>query len=252
MDAILADMEGVIRDSKNAFHHGYEYALTSVGLRLVAYPDETWRLRGYHQFNHTRSFLKALYSITKSGEDLTRVFWKKYPTEYVNELIKKNGPNKEAMEKIENSYKKYILSPRVLRRIPPVRAGKIGVKLMKEDGYRVGVVTNSPSDYNTAWITHKKLHNHFDTVITADDVGMPKPAPDSILKACAKLGVKPKNTVYAGDTEADIMAAKNAGCIPIGIISGGTERRVLRELGAAYVFKNLTEFALWTRRGNKI
>ncbi len=252
MDAVLTDLEGVVRDSKNAFHHAYEHSLGSVGLRLVSYPDETWKLKGYQEFNSTKSFLKALYSIAKNGEDLTRVFWKKYPTEYVNELIKKNGPNKEVMEKLENSYKRYVLSPRVLRRIPPVRAGKIGVKLLREDGYKVGAVTNSPADYNSAWIAHKKLTKHFDVMITAEDVGAPKPAPDSILKACSKLGVKPKNAVYAGDTEADIIAAKSAGLIPIGIMSGGTERRMLKELGAAYVFKNLTEFALWVRHGGKI
>ncbi|MEM2974038.1 MAG: HAD-IA family hydrolase, partial [Candidatus Micrarchaeia archaeon] len=75
----------------------------------------------------------------------------------------------------------------------------------------------------------------------------PKPSPDGIIKMCKTLKMKPRNAVYIGDTEADIIAAKNAGCIPVGVMSGGSERRVLRDLGAAYTFKNVTEFALWLR-----
>lgn len=251
LKAVIVDMEGVVRDSRNAFHHAYEYALSSVGLRLNSYPAETWRLRGYQEFNQQRSFLKLLYALAKSGEDITHVFWKKHPVEHLAGIVKEQTPNRELLEKMEDAYLRFLTSPRILRRIPPVRAGKIGVKLIKEDGVPVGALTNSEKRYNDAWIA-QKMEGHFDLVLSADEVGAPKPAPDGILKACERMKVKPKDVVYAGDTEADIAAAVKAGCIPIGIRSGGTEARMLRALGATYVFDSLTDFALWRRRGGKV
>lgn len=250
--AIIVDMEGVVRDSRNAFHHAYEYALASVGLRLNSYPAETWKLRGYQEFNSLRGFMKVLYALTKSGDDVTKVFWKKHVIEYLNGVVKDNSPSREALDMMEANYLRFLMSPRILRRIPPVRAGKIGVKLFKEDGIPVGVLTNSQKRYNDAWLEHKKMNDHFDLVMSAEEVGAPKPAPDGILAVCEKMKVKPKDAAYAGDTEADIVAAVKAGCIPVGIMSGGTDRKTLRALGATYVFDDLTDFALWRRRGGKL
>jgi len=250
--AVIVDMEGVVRDSKNAFHHAYEYALASVGLRLNAYPIETWKLRGYQEFNHQRTFLKLLYALVKSGEDITRVFWKKHPVEHLNAVMKEYAPDKDVLDKICDAYMRFLTTPKILRRIPPVRAGKIGVKLLKEDGVPVGVLTNSTKNYNDAWISQKKMTNYFDIVLSADEIGAPKPSPDGVLKACDKLGIKPKDVVYIGDTEADILAAVKAGCIPVAVKSGGSEAKTLRALGATYIFDSITEFALWRRRGGKL
>jgi phosphoglycolate phosphatase-like HAD superfamily hydrolase len=140
----------------------------------------------------------------------------------------------------------------VLRGVPPVRAGKRGVKLLKEDGYSVGALTNSSKVYNDSWLSHKKMHGHFDIVMSSDEAGALKPSPDGILRICEKLKVKPKTAVYAGDSEVDMIAAKSAGCIPVGITSGATERRRMRDLGATYVFDSLNDFALWLRRGSKL
>jgi len=249
--AIIVDMEGVVRDSRNAFHHAYEYALSSVGLRLNSYPAETWKLRGYQEFNSLRNFLKLIYALSKSNEDITKVFWKKHVTEYLNGVMKEHVPPREIVDAMEANHLRFLMSPRTMRRIPPVRAGKIGVKLFKEDGLPVGVLTNSQKKYNDAWIEHKKMQDHFDLVVCSEEVGSPKPAPDGILAVCEKMKVKPKDAIYAGDTEADIIAAVKAGCMPIGIMSGGTDRKTLRALGATYVFDDLTDFALWHRRGGK-
>lgn len=251
LKAVIVDMEGVVRDSRNAFHHAYEHALSSVGLRLDSYPAETWRLRGHREFNQQRAFLRLLYALAKSGEDITHIFWKKHPIDHLNSIVKEHAPNRELLEKMEDVYIRFLTSPRILRRIPPVRAGKIGVKLLVEDGIPVGALTNSGRNYNDAWIMQKKMAGHFCLILSADDVGAPKPAPDGILKACERMKVKPKDVVHAGDTEVDIVAAVKAGCIPIGIKSGGTEARTLRALGATHVFDSLTDFALWWRRGGK-
>ena len=251
-EAVIVDVEGVVRDSMNAFHHAYEQSLVSVRLKLNSLPEETWKLRGYKKLNSQKKILEALYVISKTNEDLTKILWKKDPVEYITELMKKTQPNRDTVEKMEETYLKYLITPGIMRRVPPIRAGKKGVKLLKEDGYAIAALTNSSREICEKWMSLKKVDTKFDCLMGIEDVGTPKPSPDGILKICKELKVKPKNAVYIGDTEVDIIAAKNAGCIPIGIVSGGSERKTLRDLGATYIFRSVTEFALWLRNGGKI
>jgi pyrophosphatase PpaX len=49
-------------------------------------------------------------------------------------------------------------------------------------------------------------------VVGGDDAE-PKPSPKPILLACEKLGTQPEETLFVGDTVADIDAGKSAGCV---------------------------------------
>lgn len=248
MKGILLDMEGVIRDSKNAFHHAYEKALEAVGLKLNSYPAATWKLRGFAELNHQDVFLKALYAIAKNNEEITRILWKKYPVQYVKELMEKTPISKEDLEKMQEVYNKTLTDMNILRRTPPVRAGKKGAKLLKNSGFKLGIVTNAKREYSEIWMRHREVSDLFDVVVTSEDVSQPKPSPEMVLKACKKLGLKPSETYYLGDSEADIIAAKEAGCIPIGILSGSTERAKLKKLGAKDIYPSVTHFALKLKR----
>ncbi len=51
----------------------------------------------------------------------------------------------------------------------------------------------------------------FAVVVTEDDVPHPKPDPGGLLAAAAKLRVQPPETLYIGDTLADLEAGRRAG-----------------------------------------
>jgi pyrophosphatase PpaX len=57
------------------------------------------------------------------------------------------------------------------------------------------------------------LENHFSAVIGLEDVKEQKPHPEGIQLALAKLGVEAGEALVAGDSAADIAAAKAAGCL---------------------------------------
>ena len=59
-----------------------------------------------------------------------------------------------------------------------------------------------------------KFDLQFDLAWSRED-GPIKPEPDSILKACAQLGVTPERTACVGDFEYDIQAANAAGALSI-------------------------------------
>jgi len=51
----------------------------------------------------------------------------------------------------------------------------------------------------------------FDAVVTDDDVEQPKPNPDGISLALQRLGLKPDEAVYVGDSPGDAKASRAAG-----------------------------------------
>jgi phosphoglycolate phosphatase len=60
----------------------------------------------------------------------------------------------------------------------------------------------------------------FDTVAGADEVALPKPAPDVLLAALARLGVEPARAVYVGDHPVDAEAAARAGVAFVAVLTG--------------------------------
>jgi len=60
-------------------------------------------------------------------------------------------------------------------------------------------------------LEHHQLKNHFAFTLAGDEVQKLKPDPEGILKLCENLSVSPKEFVYVGDSDYDVMAAHRAG-----------------------------------------
>lgn len=108
-----------------------------------------------------------------------------------------------------------------LRLFPNTKETLTGLKNKK---LKLGLVTNTPKNQAYKLINHLKLKDYFDVVIGGDEVEHGKPAPDMILLACRRLGIKPRDSIYVGDTNVDIIAGKKAGCFTIGFKIDGDER----------------------------
>ncbi|MBI3647748.1 MAG: HAD family hydrolase [Actinobacteria bacterium] len=59
------------------------------------------------------------------------------------------------------------------------------------------------------------LRPYFKAVVGGDEVAEPKPAPDGLLLACSRLGVKPADAAYVGDSALDVGAARAAGMLAV-------------------------------------
>lgn len=55
------------------------------------------------------------------------------------------------------------------------------------------------------------ITDHFDVIVTPEDVENPKPHPDPVLFALEKLGVEPHEALFVGDSPHDIAAGREAG-----------------------------------------
>ena len=69
--------------------------------------------------------------------------------------------------------------------------------------------------------------------VIGDCKDMPrKPDPKKVLLIAAKMGVKPAEVAYFGDTSVDMDTANNAGMLPIGVTWGFRPQEELMEHGA--------------------
>src|ERR1700752_1240321 len=75
-------------------------------------------------------------------------------------------------------------------------------------------------------------------IITRDMVQHAKPDPDLFLAAAEKLGVSISDSVVVGDSIWDLLAARRARALSIGLLSGGYGREELERAGAYRVYND--------------
>jgi HAD superfamily hydrolase (TIGR01549 family) len=75
-------------------------------------------------------------------------------------------------------------------------------------------------------------------IITRDLVRHAKPDPDLFLAAAEKLGVDVSDSVVVGDSIWDLLAARRARALGVGLLSGGYGREELERAGAYRVYND--------------
>jgi HAD superfamily hydrolase (TIGR01509 family) len=75
-------------------------------------------------------------------------------------------------------------------------------------------------------------------VITRDLVEHAKPDPDLFLAAADRLGVHPNTAVVVGDSVWDLLAARRARALGVGLLSGGYGQDELERAGAYRVYQD--------------
>jgi HAD superfamily hydrolase (TIGR01509 family) len=78
-------------------------------------------------------------------------------------------------------------------------------------------------------------------MVTRDLVRHAKPDPDLFLAAAAVLGVEPRYAMVVGDSVWDLLAARRAGALGVGLMSGGYGREELERAGAYRVYADPAE-----------
>ncbi len=156
----------------------------------------------------------------------------------------------------------YVKSASEFRMLPG--AAEAVAKLSK-NGFRVAVVSNQ-AGVGKGLITEEALWQISSLVELAvesaggaierfyyckhtpdDNCDCRKPRPGLILQACKDMEVKPSECYFVGDAERDVLAARNAGCKSVMVLTGfAKEQDVERfEQKPDYVAKDLREAAEW-------
>jgi phosphoglycolate phosphatase-like HAD superfamily hydrolase len=110
-----------------------------------------------------------------------------------------------------------------------------------EGHYGLAVVTTRARPEAYAFIQHAGIERFFPVVITRQDVLRMKPHPEPVRKAAALLGVNPEECLMIGDTVPDMRAARRAGAIAVGVLSGFGERPELERAGAQLILERAAQ-----------
>jgi HAD superfamily hydrolase (TIGR01509 family) len=78
-------------------------------------------------------------------------------------------------------------------------------------------------------------------VIARGDVERAKPEPDLFLACAGRLGIQPSDCYVVGDAVWDLLAARRAGMLSVGLLSGGYGEDELTRAGAFRVYRDADE-----------
>jgi len=78
-------------------------------------------------------------------------------------------------------------------------------------------------------------------VVERGDVERAKPEPDLFLACAERLGVSPAECYVIGDAVWDLLAARRAGMLSVGLLSGGYGEAELTSAGAYRVYRDAEE-----------
>ncbi len=100
--------------------------------------------------------------------------------------------------------------------------------------FKLAVFSNKKQEMTTI-VVEKLLGDKFQIVCGKKENYPIKPDPKLTLEIISELGVEPSECVFVGDSGTDMVLAKNAGCVSIGVLWGFRKEDELRENGADYI-----------------
>jgi HAD superfamily hydrolase (TIGR01549 family) len=112
---------------------------------------------------------------------------------------------------------------------------------LRNSGYLIGTATMRRGAVSRVVLGGMGILEHFDAIVGADDTPEPKPSGIHILTTCQAMNVLPGSAVMVGDTKYDIMAARAAGVMAVGVTWGLGKREEMAEAGAKHIFDNVGE-----------
>ena len=203
--AFLFDLDGTLVDSVYQHVLAWREALESGGMRLAV-----WRI---HR------------QIGMSGGL------------FVNALLRETGHtvSREEAERLQQlhgeAFKRYASQVR------PLPGAKELLTYLTNAGVPWAVATSGHS--KSASLSLRLLGISQDVpIITRDMVRHAKPDPDLFLVAAEKLGVPVSDSVVVGDSIWDMLAARRARALGVGLLSGGYGREELERAGAYRVYND--------------
>lgn len=198
-DAVLFDMDGTLLDTLEDLRDSVNAVLAGVG-----YP------------------LRTLDEIRAAVG---------YGVERLIEASVPGGREDERFDDVVRAYRAYYPAHCEIKTRPYPGVTGLTEKL-KKAGIRTAVVSNKP--HATTCSLSEKLFPAIDVACGEQESNgiRRKPAADMIDWTVARLGVPKEKCVYIGDSEVDVLTAKNAGMDVISVLWGFRDRAVLEKAGA--------------------
>lgn len=118
-----------------------------------------------------------------------------------------------------------------------------GLAKLREDGFRLAVVTNKPRRFIAPHLEHAGIAQHFDEVVGGDDAVAKKPDAAPLRLCAQRLAVDPTALLMVGDSINDAQAARAAGCPVLIVPYGYNEGQPVQALDCDGIVPDLVALA---------
>jgi pyrophosphatase PpaX len=179
---VLFDLDGTLVDSGEIILSSFRHATRTVLAREI--PDEVLAaaVGGSNIYEQMRAF----------------------DEERVDELVRVYG---EHNEPLHDDLEAFEGVEQVLQRL-------------REEGRQLGIVTAKRRRTVDLAFAILPLERYFDVVVTSEQTENHKPHPEPVLTALERLGSRPEETAFVGDSPFDMGAGKAAGVFTVAVSWG--------------------------------
>ena len=203
--AFLFDLDGTLIDSVYQHVVGWREALAGVGINL-----SVWKI-------HRRIGMSGGLFMTALAREL------------------ETNLDAEALRALPKLHEDAFI--RHYDSVQPLPGARELLATLTEHGVPWAIATRGVERY--ARLARDMLELPADTVfITRDQVRYAKPDPDLFLTAAERIGVDIRDSIVVGDSVWDLLAARRARALGIGVLSGGYGREELIYAGAFRVYED--------------
>ncbi len=160
----------------------------------------------------------------------------------IRNLIERSVPQKTSIEIIDKVYQEFITyyKTHCMEKTKPYDGILTLLNNLKKSGCKTAVVSNK-ANYAVQILCEKYFNNLLD-ISFGEQEGIPKkPAPDLVYKALNTLHINPENAVYIGDSDVDIITARNANMEEIIVNWGFRDTDFLKNYGAKIIVSSPKE-----------
>jgi HAD superfamily hydrolase (TIGR01509 family) len=203
--AFLFDLDGTLIDSVYQHVLAWHEALEEMGLSLAV-----WRI-------HRRIGMSGGLLVQALGREIGR----RLTSDQAQELQKRHAA---AYERYQGA-------------IQPLPGARDLLQQLSRTGVPYAIATSGRPEGARQALERLAIGAEV-PVITRQEVQRAKPDPDLFLAAAERLNVPVGRAMVVGDSVWDLLAARRAGCLGVGLLSGGYGKEELEQVGAYRVYQD--------------
>jgi phosphoglycolate phosphatase len=112
---------------------------------------------------------------------------------------------------------------------------------------RMAIATNKSEAITTRILEAFGIAEYFEAIVGPERVARRKPDPEALQIILTALRAVPRTTIMIGDTEGDILAGKNAGCLTCGVTYGFGTIEEVASAGPDLLIRRPSELLLFVK-----
>lgn len=157
----------------------------------------------------------------------------------IERILPEDKKDKETLNRVVASFDEYY-GKHMLDKTKPYDGIIEMLDKLHDAGVKLAVVSNKPDKF-AGDVVKTFFGDRFDVVFGHRDGYLTKPDPTAVLDVMKCLGFDKDECIYIGDSNVDIMTAKNAQVKSIGVIWGFRGEEELKNAGADFLAQNTKE-----------